>query len=220
MLRTRLRTMWYHTAKWMCRIFCMVLFRMRVSGRENIPKSGAFVLVSNHQSYLDPMLCGAFLKRPVVFLARESLFRHWFFGRAIASVDVVPLKLNQADMGTMRKVIKKLREGRGVCLFPEGTRCLDGRIGAIKPGFGLLCRRGKAGVVPVVIEGAFECWPRGQKIFSPGKRIWVRYGEAITAEQAKEMGDVKLGEVVTERLRQMQNDLRTEHGREPHRYEV
>jgi len=117
----------------------------------------------------------------------------------------------------VRKVISKLKAGRGVCLFPEGTRTRDGRIGVIKPGFGLLCRRGKAGVMPVVIDGAFECWPRHKKIFSPGS-ISVCYGEAITAEQAKEIGDEKLAEVLTETLRQMQNDLRAKHGKEPYSY--
>ncbi len=217
MLRERLKAMWYHAARRACRVFCMVFFRVRVSGRENIPAKGAFVLVSNHQSYLDPMLCGAFLKRRLCFLARESLFSNWFFGRAISSVDVIPLKQDQADLRAVRKVISKLKAGRGVCLFPEGTRTRDGRIGVIKPGFGLLCRRGKAGVMPVVIDGAFECWPRHKKIFSPGS-ISVCYGEAITAEQAKEIGDEKLAEVLTETLRQMQNDLRAKHGKEPYSY--
>ncbi|GAJ22290.1 unnamed protein product, partial [marine sediment metagenome] len=131
----------------------------------------------NHQSYLDPMLSGAFLKRRLCFLARESLFSNWFFGRLLSSVDATPLKQDQADLRAVRKVVSKLKAGRGVCLFPEGTRTRDGRIGVIKPGFGLLCRRGKAGVVPVVIDGAFECWPRHKKIFSPGS-ISVCYGEA------------------------------------------
>jgi len=69
----------------------------------------------------------------------------------------------------------------------------------------------------VVIDGAFECWPRHKKIFSPGS-ISVCYGEAITAEQAKNMGDEKLAEVLTETLRRMQTECRIRQGKEPYDY--
>jgi 1-acyl-sn-glycerol-3-phosphate acyltransferase len=117
----------------------------------------------------------------------------------------------------MRKVIDVLKQGRGVCLFPEGTRSQDGKITPFKPGFGMLCRRGNAAVVPVVIDGAFECWPRHKKLFSHGS-ITICYGKAIPAEQAKKMGDSKLAEVLTKVLRQMQNESRIKQGKKPYDY--
>jgi 1-acyl-sn-glycerol-3-phosphate acyltransferase len=217
MFREQLKAKWYWFARWLCRLFCMLFFRVRTYGRENIPARGAFVMISNHQSYLDPILCGGPIDRRVSYLARRSLFDHWFFGRIIASVGAIPLKLGEADISAMRKVIDVLKQGVGVCLFPEGTRTYDGRVTALKPGFGLLCRRGKAAVVPVVIDGAFECWPRHQKLFSGGS-IVVCYGKAISAEQAKEMGDAKLAEVLTDTIRKMQTRCRIEQGKKPYDY--
>jgi len=217
MLREELKAKWFWLARWMCRVFCMLFFRVRTYGRENIPRKGPFVLISNHQSYLDPMLCGGPIKRRVSFLARESLFTHWLFGRMISSVGTIPVKLGEADISAMRKVIGRLKAGGGVCLFPEGTRSTDGKITTFKPGFGLLCRRGGAAVVPVVIDGAFECWPRHKKLFSRGP-IWVCYGKAIPAEKARDMGDEKLAEVLTDTLRQMQTESRIKHGQEPYEY--
>ena len=208
---------WFWSVRWTCRLFCLLFFRMRTYGRENIPKKGPFLLISNHQSYLDPILCAVPITRRIGFLARESLFTHWLFGGLIRSLGTIPLKLGEADISAMRKVIDVLKEGRGVCLFPEGTRSLDGKITPFKPGFGLLCRRGKAAVVPVVIDGAFECWPRHKKLFSPGS-IVVCYGKTISAEQAKKMGDAKLAEVVTDTLRQMQTMCRIKQGKKPHNY--
>jgi len=72
--------------------------------------------------------------------------------------------------------------------------------------------------VPVVIDGAFECWPRHKKIFSPGTQIAVCYGKCITAEQIKKMDDKELAKNLTETLRQMQNDYRAKHGKEPLKY--
>ena len=190
---------------------------MRSYGRDNIPKTGPFVLISNHQSYLDPMLCGGPIQRRVSFLARETLFHHWLFGRMIRSVGTIPVKLGESDISAIRKAIDILKQDRGICLFPEGTRSRDGKITPFKPGFGLLCRRGAAAVVPVVIDGAFECWPRHKKLFSHGS-IVVNYGRAIPAEQVKNMSNEELAEVLTKTLRQMQNESRIKQGKKPYDY--
>ena len=217
MLTEQLKVKWFWFARWTCRLFCLLFFRMRTYGRENIPKKGGFLLICNHQSYLDPILCAVPITRRIGFLARESLFAHWLFGGIIRSLGTIPLKLGEADISAMRNVIDVLKQGRGVCLFPEGTRSLDGKITPFKPGFGLLCRRGKAAVVPVVIDGAFESWPRHKKLFSPGS-IVVCYGKPISAEQAKRMGDARLAEVLTETLRQMQTTCRIKQGKKPYDY--
>ena len=218
MLKKRLKTLWYWFVVALCRNFCRVFFRMRVYGIENIPAEGAFLLVSNHQSFLDPLFCGIFVKRAMYFLARDTLFNNRIFGPLITSIHAMPVKRGQADLGAMKRVISKLKQGRGVCLFPEGTRSHDGKITAFKPGLGLLCRRGNAAIVPMVVDGAFECWPRDKKIFSPGS-IEICYGKAITAEQVKQTGDKALAENLTNTLRQMQNECRVKRGKEPYNYE-
>jgi len=217
MLKEKVKMRWFRFARWLCRVFCKLFFRLHIYGRENVPAKGAFVLVSNHQSYLDPVFCGIPLKRDLYFLARDSLFANRFFGRLISSVNTIPVRQDEADLSAMRKVIGKLKQGNGLCLFPEGTRTSDGKIAPFKPGFGLLCRRGEAAVVPVVIDGAFECWPRHKKIFSSGS-IVVCYGKAIPAEQVKNTGNMEFAKVLTNMLRQMQNDCRIKHGKKPYNY--
>jgi 1-acyl-sn-glycerol-3-phosphate acyltransferase len=176
-----------------------------------------WLLVCNHQSYLDPIFCGVPLKRYLSFVARDSLFANWFFGRMLPSVGTIPVKLGETDISAIRKIIGKLKDGGGIGLFPEGTRTADGTITPFKPGFGLLCRRGQAAVVPVLIDGAFECWPRHRKMFSPGS-ISVCYGKVITAEQVENMDDIKLAELLTDTLRQMQTNSRIEQGKRPYDY--
>ncbi len=209
---------WFRLARWFCWLFCRIFFRLRVYDIENVPRQGAFVLVSNHQSFLDPLFCGVCLERCLYFLARDSLFTNWFFGRLISSVNTIPVRRGEADFTAVKKVIGKLKEGNGVCLFPEATRTKDGKIADFKPGFGLLCRRGDAAIIPVVIEGAFECWPRHKKIFKPGAEIIVCYGKCITAEQVKGMSERDLAEGLTGTLRRMQNDCRIKCGKEPFDY--
>jgi 1-acyl-sn-glycerol-3-phosphate acyltransferase len=217
-LKEKIQRKWYWLARWACKLFATTFFHWRCYGLDNIPKKGPFLLVSNHQSFLDPIFCGSTPKRHFCFLARDTLFKNWFFGPLIRSVYAIPVKREQGDLAAMKKVIGILNEGDGVCLFPEGTRTEDGKILPFKAGLGLLCRRGNATIVPVVIEGAYDCWPRTQKLFSPGSTVIVRYGKAITVEEAKNMGDKKLAVFLTDTLRKIQNKIRIEQGKEPFDY--
>jgi 1-acyl-sn-glycerol-3-phosphate acyltransferase len=212
-----LNEVWFRFARWICRVFCILFFHLRTYGRDNVPKKGPFILVSNHQSFLDPIFCAAPIKRHSSFVARDTLFTNWFFGPLIASVNAIPVKLGEPDITAMRKVINKLKKGGGVTLFPEGTRTYDGKIAPFKPGLGLLARRGHAPIVPVVIDGAFECWPRNKKLFTPGQ-IHVTYGKPIAVEQVKNMGDEKLAEHLTKTLRQMQTQSRLIQNKKPYEY--
>lgn len=214
----KLKRIWYCFARLMCRFFCKIFFRMSFYGLENVPDDGAFLLISNHQSFLDPIFCGVALERHLCYLARDTLFRNWFFCRLIRSVNAIPVKRGEADLSAVKTVIARLKDGAGVCLYPEATRTSDGKIAALKPGLGLLCRRGEAAIVPVVIDGAFECWPRQRKVFSPGGEITVSYGKCITAEEVKGIEDNELAERLTNTLREMQTEVRKKHGKEKYEY--
>ena len=196
------------------------MFRLHIRGARNVPAKGAFILASNHQSFLDPVLCGVGLNRQLNYMARDTLFKNWFFRQLIGSLNAIPLKRNEADITAMRIVIERLKAGCGVLLFPEATRTSDGRISEFKPGLGLLCRRGKAAVVPVLIEGAFECWPRNKKMFSFGSEIVVRYGKCISSEDAGKMSDEQLADYLTETLRHMQTEVRKKIGKRPLQYPI
>lgn len=212
------KRIWFRIARWGCGVFCAVFFRLRVKGVENVPEKGAFVLVSNHQCFFDPLFCWVPLKKHLYFLARDTLFAHWFARLWISSLDTIAVKRGEADLRAIRLGLTKLREGDVVCVFPEGTRTHDGRIRPFKSGFSLLCKRGGAAVVPVVIDGAFEAWPRHKKYFTRGAEITACYGKSIPAEHVKDMGNDELAETLTNTLRRMQHECRERSGKEPYEY--
>ena len=194
------------------------LFNVRVLGRENVPQEGPLLILSNHQSYLDPVLCGLGLHRELDYLAREGLFSNRYFGSFIRSLNAFPVQRDRADTRAMREVIRRLKEGRAITMFPEATRSADGRIRAIKGGFDLIVRRAEAVTIPTVIDGAYEAWPRHQMLPGMG-RIYVQFGKGITSEEAKKMGREEFVNEINERLRKMQNQLRRRYGKEPFNYE-
>ena len=218
MLKQKIKYLWYELIRHICFYLSKAAFRLKITGTENIPAQEAFILVSNHQSFLDPVFCTVGIKRQLHFLARDTLFKNPIFRWLCFSLNTTPLRSGEADFSAMKTIIRKLQEGQAVLLFPEATRTSDGRIAQFKPGLAFLCKHGNAAIVPVLIDGAFECWPRDKKIFSLGKKIVVRYSKCIPADQAKTMPDEKIAELLTNTLRQLQTEVRLEQGKEPFPY--
>ncbi|MGB7582432.1 MAG: lysophospholipid acyltransferase family protein [Sedimentisphaerales bacterium] len=192
---------------------------MRFIGLENIPASGPFILAVNHQSFFDPLFAGIMFRGQLCFMARDSLFKSKIFGPLLKSVKAIPVRRGQADLASIKAIIARLKEGDGVCLFPEATRTTDGKIAPFKGGFTLLSRRGNAPVVPVLIDGAFECWPRHRKLFKIGSKITVTYGQPISVEKITGMEDDDFAAMLTNTMRQMQSETRIAQGKQPFNYD-
>jgi len=218
MFHDKIKNAWCLYARWWCRLFCHLFFRMRYLGLENVPAKGPFILAVNHQSFLDPLFAGIALKGQLCFMARDTLFKSQIFGSLLSSVKAIPVRRGQADIASIKTIIAKLKQGESVCLFPEATRTTDGKIAPFKGGLGLLSRRSGAPVVPVLIDGAFESWPRHKKLFSPGSIITVSYCPPIPAEKIKNMEDDAFAKILTDTLRDMQSQTRQKSGKQPFIY--
>ncbi|AQT67675.1 1-acyl-sn-glycerol-3-phosphate acyltransferase [Anaerohalosphaera lusitana] len=210
--------LWYRLAWVLMWVLSRTFFRMRVWGRENVPMEGPLLLLSNHQSYFDPIFCQVTQGRELWYVARDTLFRNRFFGWLIGTVHASPIKRGEMDMAAMRNIIGQLKEGKTLCLFPEGTRTEDGRISAVKGGLSLITRRTGAKALPVVIDGAYEAWGKGKKRPRFWEQIGVMIGEPFTADEIKEMGDEEFARRFTAKLREMQGELRRKLGKEAFDY--
>lgn len=171
--------------QWAFQLVSVVWFRFRAIGIENLPEGGALLLI-NHQSFLDPMLVGVGLPRPVSYLARDNLFRVPVIGRILRSTYVMPISREAAGTESLRESIRRMEHGFLVGIFPEGTRSDDGTLGELKPGFLALVRRAGVPVVPVGVAGAFEAYPRGVWFPRPS-RIRVVYGPPLDPERLREL---------------------------------
>lgn len=153
----------------------------RARGQEHIAHGGGLLLL-NHQSFLDPVLVGLPLTRPICYLARDSLFRVPLLGAYLRQVQVMPINRESAGTGSIRQAVGRMKVGYLVGVFPEGTRSADGRLGELKPGFVALVRRAGVPVYPVGIAGAHEALPRGGRWLRP-KPIRVVFGEPFPADE-------------------------------------
>jgi len=153
------------------------LFGLRMIGREHLITEGPVLVASNHQSYLDPPLIGNLYNTEMVFLARKSLFRG-FFKWLYRQWNAIPVDQEKPDMSSLKTIIRKLRDGHRVLVFPEGARSEDGALGPAAPGIGLIAAKSGALIQPVRIRGAYEALPRGSARLR-FSRITVTIGPAI-----------------------------------------
>ncbi len=160
-----------------------VFFGLRVSGLSNVPVNAGFILASNHTSNLDPMILGAACNRPLNFMAKEDLFRIPVFGRLIPIVGAFPVKRDYVDISAIREAISRLKKGRALVIFPEGTRSQNRENTQGQPGIGLLSNKSNCAILPAFISGADKALPRGSKLIRPAK-ISVRFGKPMRFESS------------------------------------
>ena len=175
------------------RMFAVSVFGFRVRFAESLPKQGGLLVLSSHQSHLDPLLLGLSCHRRLSSMARSSLYRFKPFAAIITALDAIPIDREASTVAAMKGVINRLRDGAAVVIFPEGTRTADGKLGELKGGFVLLAKRAGVPIVPVAIVGAWECWPRTRLFPRPG-RIRLEFGRLLQPEQIAAMTD---GEILS-----------------------
>ena len=202
-----IQRIWYGTLRWMVQGLYIALVAGRAYHRQRIPRNGGLLVVCNHQSYLDPILAAGPVPRPFNPMARDSLFHNPAFSWLIRSAYAFPVKRGAADLGAIREAIRRLRDGRIVLVFPEGTRTRDGSIGALHSGMVLMAQRAKVPILPMVIDGAFEAWPRKQ-LLPTLHPIRIIYGHPIPFEEVRDADPQSLAERLHADMVELQKEVR------------
>lgn len=155
--------LFYQIGKSVCAIVGKLLFSLKMYGSDNVPSSGGFLIAANHASYLDPGFAGCLLKRHVHFFARDTLFEVPVLGLIISGLNCHKIKRGTADKGALGYAERLVKSGKGVVLFPEGTRSVDGAIKDAKFGIGFIAARTCAPVIPCYIHNSYQALPKGAK---------------------------------------------------------
>lgn len=183
----------------LCQSICLSLFGIRARFAEPVPPDGGLIVLSTHQSLLDPVLLGVACTRRLSSLARHSLFRLQPLGWLITQLDAVPIDRAAPGVAALKGIIARLKAGAAVVIFPEGTRTTTGRPAPLKNGFVTLARRSGAPILPVAIVGAWECWPRTRWIPRPG-RLRLEFGRVISADEIARLDDAAVMATCAARL--------------------
>lgn len=164
-----------------------IFFKLKITGHENFPPP-PFIVVANHTSLLDPPIVGAACKKYTVnFMVKQELFefpvvRHWS-----KSVECIPVRRGDNSIRGIRESLRRLKQGKVVGIFPEGTRSSDGSLREAKTGTGFLISSAKVPVVPIYVYGTAKAFPKGKPI-KPGLEVGAIIGKVLTPEDLKLAG--------------------------------
>ena len=174
-------------------ILINMLYRVRPTGLENIPDEGPAVLVCNHVSFVDALLVGGSIRRPVRFVMYYKIFQIPLLSFIFKTAKAIPIASAKEDeillAEAFDQIDKELDAGQIVCLFPEGGISTDGEVQRFRPGIEKIIERRGVPVIPIALGGLWGSWfsrrSGGGLRKIPG-RLWakvnVRIGEAVRSE--------------------------------------
>ena len=155
-----MRRAFYHFICWLVRNLWKPMGGYDVRGLENIPADGPFIMIANHQSYLDPLFLQSIVPRVLHAMAKSTQFASPVFRRAMAQVFAYPVRRFEIDPQVVRHTLRVLEDGDGVVIYIEGERTWDGELQAPRLGTVRLILKAGVPVIPCRIDGSYDAWPR------------------------------------------------------------
>ena len=161
--------------------YCKIVHRVKIEGREDIPKDGAVIFCGNHRTFLDPPLIVVTAKREVHFLAKEELYKNPFLAFLGWVFEAVKVKRDAKDINAVKSSLKYLKKGECIALFPEGTRNGLAKGEKVKDGAAFFAIRTGAKVVPIGISGKTGHF----------SKVTIKYGKPLDYSKYKNTEDEK-----------------------------
>lgn len=184
MSRARIGLLWYGLIRGIVAGFCRLFWRLSITGRENIPKTGPFVLAPVHRSNIDFAIACAATPRRMRYLAKDSIWK-FGLGNVWESLGAVPVARGTADRPAMRALEEAIQRGEPVVMFPEGTRQSGPEVQPLFDGPAYVASRTRVPIIPVGIGGSEKAMPKGSKMLRPVKIAMV-IGRPLVPEAREE----------------------------------
>ena len=170
--------MLYIIAKIKFLIIFKLIFRLKVTGQENIPRDGSFIIVANHSSLLDPVILGISIKPKIIFVAAAYLFKIGWLSYLLRKANSIPVQ-GENDISSLKRALKILQRGGVLGIFPEGGVDRQKDDLPIKAGAAYLATKVGVPIVPIKIKGADKALPRGEKFIRSLNKIEVEIKRPI-----------------------------------------
>ena len=142
-------------------LYGKTFYKYEVIGAENIPDEGNIIIAANHKSNLDPIFVSIAVKnREVATIAKKELFDNKLLGMVLNKIHAIPIDRENPGVSSIKTILKKIKEGYAIGIFPEGTRVKEEGFGEAKAGLALFAIKGKADVIPVTIISNYKLFSK------------------------------------------------------------
>lgn len=177
----------YNFAKSVLSVVFRIIFRIEVTGVENIPTKGRLIICSNHVSILDPVIVGISVPRKIYFMGKKELFNNKIFGKILEKLGAFPVDREGADLSAIRNSLKILKSEEVLGIFPEGTRNKKEDIDSAKPGIAMISIKSKAPIVPIYIDTRYKLFGKVKVIIGEQLTTEEYYEEKLNLDNYKEI---------------------------------
>jgi 1-acyl-sn-glycerol-3-phosphate acyltransferase len=184
----------YGIAKFVVHAVAAVLWRVRVSGAQNVPREGPLIVACNHVSLLDPPILGGFCPRKLHYMAKRELFEIPLFGALIRALGAYPVDREGSAAGAIKRSIEILRAGSAVGIFPEGGRNPKGAAQA-RAGVALLASLAKSPVLPAAVVGSNRATRLGSISVIFGQPLRLDTDGRVTREELTAFAETIMREI-------------------------
>ena len=174
-MRERLHRINKRISKAIIYFLVWIVYRPKKVGEKNIPKEGSYIICGNHIHALDAVVLVSSLKREVIFIAKEELYKNAFFSWLGHTFDVIAIKRDSADIDAMKSSFKALKQGKILGLFPEGTRNGMAKGVRLHNGAALISLKTDSKIIPIGIQGNFK----------PFRRVKLNIGKPMDFSEYK-----------------------------------
>lgn len=212
------RTEWSAMRYWLAKMLIVwpvfhLFFRIRVVGRENVPKTGGALLAANHTSVLDSLFLPLKTRRHVTFLVKAQFvtgkgFGAWVRRSFMSAIGQLPIDRSggRATSSALDTAVSLLRSGRLVGIYPEGTRSVDGRLHRGRTGIARMIVEAQVPVIPVGIQGTRDIMPVGRNFPKLSGRVTITFGEPLDFTRYSELEEDRyvLRSITDEVMREIQ----------------
>ncbi len=180
----------YSFAKFVVRVYYNLLFKVEITGEENIPVDSGYIIAPNHLSMYDPPLIGGFFPRYDLYaMSKKEAFDVWILKPILPRINVFPVDREGNDIKAIKTSLKILKRGDGLLIFPEGTRNkkTDGSSLEAKPGVALFAIKAKVPVVPVTIDSTYKLFSKIKITYHKPVSFEAYEGQKLESDQYKEL---------------------------------
>ncbi|MBE7087250.1 MAG: 1-acyl-sn-glycerol-3-phosphate acyltransferase [Clostridiales bacterium] len=168
-----------------------LFYPCKIHGKENVPTTGASVLVCNHFRAIDCGFVARVYNKDVYFLAKKELFKNKLLGKIVTSFGAIPIDREKPDLKSLLKASKVLKDGHKLVIFPEGTRNKTNEVlQELKGGSAMFAVKAKCPIIPMMLSGRAKIFRRTHIIVGKPFELSEYYDKKITPEVTEEMDKI------------------------------
>ncbi len=179
--------MLYKLIRFIFTIIVHLFWTIRIEGEDISTYRDSLILAANHVSYLDPIVLGVIVKRPINFIAKKEIYDIPIFNFILKRIGVIPVDRNNINPASIRKSIALLKNNHFLGIFPEGTRSSNGELLEFNSGMIKIALQANVPIIPIGISGTFEIYPPKAKIpaFFTRQHIFINFGKPFYLDSSK-----------------------------------